>query len=306
MAAHLRTIAPHVNQFLLAGSTGDGWDLDAQQFNDLLAFATHRPYWEGDARFFIGALARSTQDVLRKGEIILRQVGRGQAPGFLGIAVCPPVSPGASQRRILEHYHRVITALDVPLAVYQLPQVTGCTIEPETFAELAAAHPRIILFKDSSGTDAVARADAGRSGVIMVRGAEGAYVESLRVAGGYYDGLLVSTANILAYSLRNVVEMAEAGETEIALRRSRRITRLVSALFEVMNNCSSGNVYSNVNRAVDHLLAHGAFRTHVEAPLLFDGSRLPGDKLTDAAIVYEAEEGLPERGYFLHRYIGIE
>jgi hypothetical protein len=40
--------------------------------------------------------------------------------------------------------------------------------------------------------------------------------------------------------------------------------------------------------------------------MLFDGSRLPTEVLFDVAAIFEAEEGLPEQGYFIHRYVGLE
>jgi 4-hydroxy-tetrahydrodipicolinate synthase len=263
IAAQMRTLTPYVHQFLLAGSTGDGWNLDAQQFDDLLSFAAHEAYWSPDARFLVGALARSTPGVLRRGQAIRAHLGDSRVRGFVGIAVCPPVGVEVSQESIRSHYGRVSGALAIPIAAYQLPQVTGCRIAPGTLAELAEAYPNIYLFKDSSGTDEVVLAGNSLDGIVTVRGAESQYAESLKSLGGPYDGLLLSTANVLSYSLRSLVDMAAAGERELAGRVSDKLTRLVGRLFDVVKSCPSGNVYSNVNRAVDHLLAHGLYWSRV-------------------------------------------
>ena len=66
IAAQLRTLTRYVRRFLLGGSTGDGWDLNPQQFNDLLAFAEHEAYWPWDVRFLVGALCPSTAEVVRR------------------------------------------------------------------------------------------------------------------------------------------------------------------------------------------------------------------------------------------------
>jgi dihydrodipicolinate synthase/N-acetylneuraminate lyase len=306
IAAQMRTLAPYVRQFLLAGSTGDGWSLDPQQFDELLTFAAHEAYWTPDARFLVGALAPSTQEVLRRAQAIRTHLGDARVRGFAGVAVCPPVGANVSQHAIHDHYVRVSRAMGMPLAVYQLPQVTGCRIEPETFAAITAECPGIYLFKDSSGTDEIARTGSGLDGIVAVRGAEGNYFEALKPAGGPYDGLLLSTANFIAYSLRTLVDMVSAGERELAARLSGKLTRLVARLFEIAKACPSGNAFSNVSRAVDHLLAHGAYWSRVEPPMLQDGSRLPAEVLAEVAAVFEREEGIPEQGYFLHRYVGLE
>lgn len=306
IAAQVRTLTPYVHQFLLAGSTGDGWNLDAQQFDDLLSFAAHEAYWDPNVRFLVGGLAGSTPEVLRRAQTIRAHLGDSRTPSFAGIAVCPPVGPQVTQDAIREHYARVSLASAMPIAAYQLPQVTGCEIAPDTFAVLAASYPNIYLFKDSSGTDAIVHAARGLDGVVMVRGAEDRYVESLKSFGGDYDGLLLSTANILSYSLRSLVDMANAGERDIAVRLSAKMAGLVLRLFDVVKSCPSGNAFSNVSRAVDHLLAHGACWSRVEPPMLFDGSRFPSDVLFEVAAIFEAEEGIPEQGYFIHRYVGLE
>jgi 4-hydroxy-tetrahydrodipicolinate synthase len=306
MAAHMRTLTPYIDQFLLGGSTGDGWDLTPQQFDDLLTFAAHESYWPLGARFLVGALGRTTTDVIRRGQTARSKLGDGRAPGFIGLAVCPPVMPEAMQREIHEHYARICASTETPIAVYQLPQVTGCRIEVQTLRSLVEQHANIFLLKDSSGDDDLAASRADLDGVIVVRGAEGRYAESLRSGNGPYDGLLLASTNFLAYSLRSVVEMADAGEAELARRRSRQMTAMIQRLLGVVAACPVGNGFSNMARAVDHLLAHGQYWPRVEPPMLYDGSRLPDKVLKTVAAIYDEMEGIPEQGYFLHRYIGLE
>jgi len=290
-----------MNRFLLASSAGDGWDLDPQQFNDLLVFARHESYWAPDARFFVAALGRTTADVIRRAQAIRSRLGDGQSHGFVGIAACPPVQPGASQAEVLEHYHRVAKDARLPVAIYQLPQVTGCMIEPATLAMLLAKHPNIVAFKDSSGTDSVVKANFDWDGAILLRGAEGHYADSLRSVGGHYDGLLIGSANVVGYTLRNIIDMAEIDDGELARRHSGHLTEQVASLFEAVQSCLTGNPSSNFARAVDHLLAHGLYWSDVEPPLTFDGSRLPRMVIDRVASIYNEIAGVPERGYFIHR-----
>lgn len=301
MAAHMRTLAQHMNRFLLASSTGDGWDLDPPQFNDLLAFARHESYWPHDARFLVGSLGRTTTDVVRRGQAIRSKLGENQAPSFAGIGVAPPVAPGATQEEIREHYRRAARDVNLPVAVYQVPQVTGCRIEPGTLAAIIDEHPNVIAFKDSSGTDAVADADLELGGLLLLRGVEGGYARSLKCGGGAYDSLLLGSANVMPYSLRSVIEMAVMGEFDLADRHAKHIEELLDRLLDAVSYCRTGNISSSVNRAVDHLLAHGMYWKDVEPPVTFDGSRMPREVIHQVATIYNEDAGIPERGYFVHR-----
>jgi dihydrodipicolinate synthase/N-acetylneuraminate lyase len=301
MAAHMRSLGPYTDRFLLASSAGDGWDLDTSQFNDLLTFARHEAYWAPTARFFVAALGRTTLDVVRRGQTIRARLGDRQAFGLAGITVCPPVTPDATQEEIRAHYRRVVREVGLPVAVYHLPQVTHCSIEPDTLAAIVAEHESVIAFKDSSGTDAVATSGADLNGSLLLRGAEGEYAESLKAGGGPYDALLLGSANVLGYSLRNILDMTVSGETDLARRHAAKLSELIGRLLDVVGGFRTGNLSSNLNRAVDHLLAHGMHWREVEPPMLFDGSRLPRAIVERVATIYDAEAGIPERGYFVHR-----
>ena len=63
MAAHVAHIRPHVRQYLVAGSTGDGWDMDDDTLAKLVRFSAH-PVFAG-ARVVFGALGKTSDDVVR-------------------------------------------------------------------------------------------------------------------------------------------------------------------------------------------------------------------------------------------------
>ena len=57
MAAHIKAIRPGVRQFLLAGSTGDGWEIDPEAFRAITALARRADVFEG-TRILFGSCAR--------------------------------------------------------------------------------------------------------------------------------------------------------------------------------------------------------------------------------------------------------
>ena len=297
-AAHLSFIRPWVRQFLLAGSTGDGWEMSLEQLLVLVRMTSRPELFEG-TRFLVGALRPTTEGVVEWARAIESALDEIKAPAgeYCGLAVCPPVDANASQPDIVRHYERVLAETRSEIAVYQLPQVTQCSIEPETMRTLAG-NPRITMFKDTSGSDAVAL--SGFTGPRMVRGAEGDYVEMLQ-PGGLYDGWLLSTGNAFGSHLRRMLDLLEASRREEAQAISRVLTVVVNEMFGAAGKLPFGNPFSNANRAVDHLWAYGAGWVDAPAPLTISGNEIPRQLLEAASDIVGRFPVLPERGYLTGR-----
>lgn len=296
--AHVRAIRPFVHQFMLAGSTGDGWELNDEQYGELLAFAGETDVFDDGCRVLIAALRPTTDQVIafaNSAEEALPDMGQ---PGsrFAGLAVCPPIDEHAGQQTIIDHYDQVLAHTHSPLAVYQLPQVTQCTIQPETLQELARKYDRIVMFKDSSGQDLIAKAGIDLLGVILVRGAEGDYVEALKPVGPY-DGWLLSTANVFAKQLRMLLEKTEEAGAGVTRNQSAELSEMVRRMFAEVGSLPSGNAFANANRAMDHLLACGAIWREMALPVLPNGIPMEADLI--AAIERQIGQlmAIPQQGY---------
>lgn len=299
MSAQIRAMQPDVRQFLLAGSTGDGWELDLDQFRDLIKLARRADVFKG-TRILFGILRPTTEEVIARAQVLERslQADGALAAMYVGLTICPPVDAGASQATILAHYRAVLAATTSRLAVYQLPQVTGCSIEPATMQALAA-DPRVIMFKDTSGTDTVAAAGPF-PGVLMVRGAEGGYLEALH-PDGQYDGWLLSSANVFGHALRRILDLRASGDLTGARALSQMVTTVVNALFAAARDTPFGNPFSNANRAADHILAIGKGWREVAAPLAASGNALPTELLAAAAEILGALPTISGAGYVAAR-----
>ncbi|MBO0904274.1 dihydrodipicolinate synthase family protein [Jiella sonneratiae] len=282
MLAHIRHIRPQVRQVMLAGSTGDGWELDDAAFDALIDLAASPEIAALDLSLLFGALRPTTDAVIARLERLEQRLGQDPALArrVAGAVVCPPVDREASQAAILSHYDAVFAACRLPIAVYQLPQVTLCRIEPETMARLSQS-PRVPLFKDSSGEDLVAKSGLGFAEVALVRGAEGGYVEALKPAGPY-DGWLLSTGNALADPLRRLLALKAEGRGEEADALSADLSQAVAAIFAAAKDEGGANAFSNANRAMDHIAAHGRHWPEAPLPLKVDGTAL-SERLVRAA-----------------------
>ncbi len=289
MRAQIRSLSGSVTQFLLAGSTGDGWEIDDHALGSLAGLAE-----VAGIKLLFGALRRTTDEVVRSARMLEAALADSAGNAVIvGLTICPPVDPAASQDRILDHIARIRSETRLPLAVYQLPQVTGCAIEPSTMRRIAA-DPRVAMFKDTSGGDRITTAGAADP-LVRLRGAEGGYAKAL-LPRGTYDGWLLSSGNAVPDLLRQVAELSRHGRIAEADVVSEKAERIVRQLFSAAEPLPFGNAFSNANRAADHIRAYG--RAWRDAPArTASGNILPRSLLTTAYELFEAENLLPSKGY---------
>jgi dihydrodipicolinate synthase/N-acetylneuraminate lyase len=191
----------------------------------------------------------------------------------------------------------LILDLDVPTAIYQLPQITQNELSPETTSSLASRYPNFIFFKDTSGTDAVALSGKDLSGVFTARGAEGEYVRWLKSAGGCYDGFLLASANCFARELHQVITEVVAGRLDSAKRLSARVSAAINEVMRLASNVPSGNAFANANKAIDHFFAYGPKAATSPPPRLHAGPSLPTDLIRSTREILLRAELMPARGY---------
>jgi len=214
--------------------------------------------------------------------------------GVRGFTVCPPTGADLGQDRIRGALEEVL-ALGHPVALYQLPQVTRNELAPGTATALAARFPNYFLLKDSSGADRLA--ESGFRDVFLVRGAEGGYARHLRGGGGRYDGLLLSTANCFARPLAEIVDLVGRGARAAAEAISARLEDAAAAVFAAAAGVGHGNPFTNANKAMDHVLAHGPDAAGVPPPRLHSGVRLPAALIAAARAALDRAGLTPARGY---------
>lgn len=301
--AHLRHLSPWVNSFLIPGSTGDGWVLGPDRTQQLINLALDLAEPLGlnlligvlkpDAAEMIGALKNlSGQIQQRTGEPDpLKALAKARVSGF---TLCPPRGKGEP-----EIAAALGSALEtrLPIALYQLPQVTQNEISPELAADLAARFENFIFFKDTSGTDRVVRSGQALGGVVTVRGSEGNYDQWLDTAGGPYHGFLLSTANCFARELRLIIDQAANHQVETAHKLAQRLTTVIERGFELTRTLPAGNPFANANKAIDHFFAYGHGAVKVPPPRLYTGDRLPVELLVAVEQLLKEQSLLPTEGY---------
>jgi dihydrodipicolinate synthase/N-acetylneuraminate lyase len=305
VAAHWRVMCPYVGGFLVPGSTGDGWEMDEDELVEVVDVALDLAVELG-AHVLIGVLRTDTLAMRRviaaTVERLQVQTGESEplaalgARNVAGFTITAPKGQTLSQDEIREGLESVL-AMDLPMALYQLPQVTENEISPEVFRTLTARYPNVLLFKDTSGEDCVAEADRGESGVFLMRGAEGNYARVLEKGGGCYQGFLLSSANSFADALNGILSLVVTERMAEAEALSDRVTGVMAAVFDALAGLPHGGVFANGNKAIDHFMAYGPKAMEAPAPMLHAGVRLPRTALETTRDILARAEFLPEAGY---------
>lgn len=305
LEAHLSFLAPHIGGILIPGSTGEGWEMGPAMERRVVDVALPHARRAG-LHVLIGVLrtdAAEAERMVRETSEQFCRATRCDDPieamaraGVSGFTICPPKGSRLSQRQISEGVARVLN-VGVPVALYQLPQVTENEMSPATVADLARRFPNLLLFKDTSGADRVINSGRDLAGVFCVRGAEGGYNTWTRDGGGPYDGMLLSTTNAFAPQLARILKLLVAGKITEAQRLEQRVDAVVTTMFEAVAEIEYGNAFTNANKALEHWMAYGPDGMRVAPPRLISGFALPRDILYIARDALKRARLMPRRGY---------
>lgn len=303
--SHLKHISPHVKGVLVAGSTGEGWDMSDAQVRELLSAVLPLAHELG-IEVLVGVLREHLNEMLTVIEETVSWLCQEYAEEWgmaalmdssvAGFTVCPPSGKDLSAQRIRGSLKAVLE-LGRPTVLYQLPQVTGNEMTPECIAQLAEEYPNFLMLKDSSGHDRIALANLDLQGVFLVRGAEGQYHQWLRAAGGPYDGYLLSTANCFPEQLQDVIDVSGSRIDEAA-RLAQAIEDIIQAGFQIVDGYSAANPFTNANKIIDHVMAFGEKAADVPPPYLAGGEPLPVEFVKQVWEILDQKGAVPKEGYY--------
>ena len=290
---HLNVLSPYVQGILVPGSTGEGWEMNDADILSLLDIVLEAAQGSG-VHVLVGVLKTNVDEMLACLDS-LQHIREHSAVS--GITICPPKGSHLTQKGIHNGISRLLER-NWPTALYQLPQVTQNEMSPETVAELARDHSNFILFKDTSGVDRVASIGLDFGGVFMLRGAEqGGYAMWVRQAGGPYDGFLLSTANVFARELTEMLRLLDEGNVDAAQAVSTTLVEVVTSAFKIVREFPFGNAFANANKVLDHCMAYGEESMNIVPPLLYCGERLPKSFINSALTLLGQHSLLPTSGY---------
>ncbi len=283
-AAHVAFMAPWIKGILVGGSTGDGWEMEDAEIVALLDATIPLAATHG-IDLVVGVLRPSAAAMAtlldRVSEHLRRRAGtRSDVEAFAtsrvrAITLAPPTTAQPMTQPEIAAALTPLLRRGFPTALYQLPQVTGNTMQPALMTALSEEFGNLILFKDSGGVDEIARARALPEDVTMLRGAEGDFAEWVARPERPYDGFLLSSANSVPAGLSAMLEHVGAGRTAEAQRVSATLSTVIAEAFAAVAEVPQGNAFANANKALAQVMAYGEQAIAAPLPVLHAGGLLP-------------------------------
>jgi 4-hydroxy-2-oxoglutarate aldolase len=245
----LRYNATDLAGYLVLGSTGESVALDDAESLALLETAAGAA--SPGKKLLAGASRESTK-------LTIEFTNRASAFGIAAALVRPPAYFKARMTReaLRSHYLALADAAKVPILVYNIPQNTGISLEPELVIELAA-HPNVAGIKESSGSlaflaEVLPRVPADfhyflGSGHVLYPGLEmGA------------DGAILSVADAAPELCTEIFKLFRAGRRDEARRLQFELIPLNKMVMETLG-------IAGLKQAMD---ARGYYGGPVRLPLL--------------------------------------
>lgn len=304
---HLRFLNRTVRTFLLFGSTGDGWELNADEKKEMLLFYAKEAKTL-NFQMLIGVLepqkGAAAAEIEKWVDWMKLHAGKEDAAEAMkefhvcGFTVCAPRGAQLSQKEIGEELEKILN-LGYPTVLYQLPQITLNEMSPQTVCALAQRYHNFYMFKDTSGEDRVKLSGLSFGNVFFVRGAEGDYKKWSCYSGGCYDGFLLSSANTFGKELLEVLDALKNGDESRADQNSAIVSDVIGRVFENMQDLEGGNVFANANKCIDHILAYGSRWHEFGCPMRHCKEPVPERFLDAAYEILNEVKKVPAQGYCL-------
>ncbi len=210
----IRQCLPHVNGVVTSGTTGEFPYLTRAEQKRLVEIAREEV---GNKLVIAGCGASGTKQALALAV-------DARAAGADAILVVTPFFLHPSDKGVYQHFYDIATQVDIPLILYNIPQVMDAVL-PRRVVEDLADLPNVIGLKDSSGnltyTMEVLEYVADRIDLLI--GHDEVVVPAL--AGGV-TGVILASANVYPEVWQKVLGLVDQGQIAQARAEQRRVQKL--------------------------------------------------------------------------------
>jgi len=217
-------IAEGINALVAVGTTGESATLSPEERKAVIAFTVKQV--NGRVPVIAGTGTNNTQHVL---EFTKSACGEGAD----AVLVVTPYYNKATQKGLIAHYTAVADVSEKPVIMYSVPSRTGCTLLPDTVAELSY-HPMIAALKDANGNmDMTVETIAKCGDRLDILSGEDSLTVPMLAMGGL--GCISVLSNVVP---KQAVEMCDkffAGDVAGAAALQCKLLPLIRCLFSEVN-----------------------------------------------------------------------
>lgn len=217
-------ICAGISALLVAGTTGEGSTLLAEEYRDLVAFARERI--DGRVPLLAGCGANSTARALE----LTQAVCEGGADALLAVT---PYYNRTNDRGILAHYRAIADAATRPLILYNVPSRTGFSLTLDHYRALAE-HPNVVAVKEASTDLCLLEQVVSTCGdsLDVYTGNDSQTVAAVRLGA---RGVISVYSNLDPRAMVELYRMSAEGSYKHACARLQALLPRMSALFREVN-----------------------------------------------------------------------
>jgi len=210
----IRSCLPHVDGLVTSGTTGEFPYLTRDEQRRLVEIALEEA---GAKPVIAGCGASSTQEALT----LARDA---QAAGASAALVVTPFFLHPSDKGVYQHFYDIATAVDLPIILYNIPQVMDRYL-PRTVVQDLADLPTVVALKDSSGdlTYTMELLEYAGDRIDFFVGHDEVVLPAL--AGGV-SGMILASAQVYPEVWQQVFRLVAEGELDEARALQRSVQKL--------------------------------------------------------------------------------
>jgi 4-hydroxy-tetrahydrodipicolinate synthase len=210
----LRHCLPYVDGVVTSGTTGEFPYLTRGEQRRLIEIAREEI---GDKLLIAGCGASGTKEALTL-------AADAKEAGANAILVVTPFFLHPADKGVYQHFYDIVTRVDIPLVLYNIPQVMDAYLPRQVVEDLADL-PQVIGLKDSSGnlTYTMEVLEYAGDRIDLLIGHDEVVVPAL--AGGV-TGVILASANVYPEVWQNVLRLVDAGKVAEARAEQRRVQKL--------------------------------------------------------------------------------
>jgi 4-hydroxy-tetrahydrodipicolinate synthase len=217
-------IAEGVHFLVPCGSTGEAATMSPEEHRRVVEITVE--VVDGRVPVVAGAGANDTAKAIA----LSREMKAAGATHLLHVS---PMYNKPPQRGILEHFHRIADAVDMPIVIYNVPGRTASNIEARTTLALAEI-PNIVGVKEASGNLAqIADILRDRPSGFAVLSGDDAVTLPIMLLGG--DGVISVVSNATPRQMAELIEASARGDWDTARAMHELLSPWMAAAFVESN-----------------------------------------------------------------------
>jgi len=213
-------IGAGVSGIVANASTGESPYLSREELTEVLGFVIDQV--DGRAQVIAGTGAAATRETIE----FTRDAKNAGAEAVL---ITTPYFFHPTEEELYRHYASVLSAVDIPVILYNVPKFTGYSIAPKTIARIAEDCSGLAGVKDSSGSPGnmaeIIRLCGDR--IACLSGAADMFLPTLSLGG---KGAVLAIANVVPGTGVELHQAFERGHVATAGKRQRTASHVNNVL----------------------------------------------------------------------------